>query len=165
MKPQKENKNLPPLNLPQVDLKLKLEGGLMKLFDPVRNKFVALTPEEYVRRHFTNWLVSELHYPISNIANEVGVKVNGTSKRCDTLVIDRYGEPLVIVEYKAPGVNITQAVFDQIVRYNISLKARYLIVSNGLKHYCCIMDYKSDSYHFIPTIPDYNEIVNQFSDN
>ena len=156
---------LPPLNLPPVDLKLKMEDGILKSYDPFRRKYVALTPEEYVRRHFTEWLVTALHYPASNIANEVGVNLNGTKKRCDTLVIDRDRAPLMIVEYKAPGVDVTQAVFDQIVRYNMTLKARYLVVSNGLKHYCCIMDYENSTYHFIPRVPDYIETTHQPSQN
>lgn len=147
---------LPPLNLPAVELKIISEpDGVLKVFDSLRKKYVAFTPEEYVRQHFTAWLLSGLGYPASLIANEIGIKVNNTSKRCDTVVFGRDGMPLVIVEYKAPGVRITQDVFDQIFRYNIALKARYLVVSNGLRHYCCKMDYENGSYHFIPTVPGY----------
>ena len=99
------------------------------------------------------------------MANEIGIEVNGTKKRCDTVVFGRDGKPLVIVEYKAPDVNITQDTFDQIVRYNLVFHARYLIVSNGLNHYCCVMDYTNDTYHFIPAIPDFNDIANTFSIN
>lgn len=91
------------------------------------------------------------------MANEIGIKLNGTRKRCDTVVFNPDGSPFVIVEYKAPDINITQNVFDQIVRYNMALKANYLIVSNGLQHYCCQIDYKNNSYRFIPRIPEYNE--------
>lgn len=155
--------NLPPLNLPQVDLKLIREDGIIKVFDPLRDKYVALTPEEYVRRHFSEFLIKNLHYPASNIANEVGLKVHDTKKRCDTLVVDRFGEPFIIVEYKAPNVKITQDTFDQIVRYNSVFKAKYIVVSNGMQHYCCAMDYKNDTYNFIPQIPDYKTAL--YSEN
>ena len=148
---------LPPLNLPPADLRLRTEGDTVKVYDPLRNKYVVLTPEEFVRQHFTSYLIHTLHYPKSIMANEVGLDLNGTKKRCDTVVFGLDGSPMVIVEYKAPGVSITQDVFDQIVRYNMRLKARYLIVSNGLRHYCCINDYAHDRYHFIPRIPDYSE--------
>lgn len=154
----REYKNLPPLNLPPVELKFRREDGVLKLFDPLREKYVALTPEEYVRRHFTAWLVDHLHYPKSLVANEVGVRINDMVKRCDTLVADAYGQPLMIVEYKAPGVSVNQAVFDQIVRYNMVLKAKYLVVSNGIHHYCCAINYENGTYNFIPKVPDYNEI-------
>lgn len=145
----------PPLNLPPVEIKLQKEGKIMKIFDPFRSKYVALTPEEYVRRHFSEYLASTLHYPKSNIANEIKVEVNGRSLRCDTMITDQYGAPLMIVEYKAPTVNISQDTFDQIVRYNMTLKARYLVVSNGMHHYCCIADYENNTYHFLSEIPEY----------
>ncbi len=143
------------LNLPAVDLRLQEDNGTTRVFDPLRRKWVVLTPEEWVRQHFIVWLMTSLHYPQSLIANEIGIEVNGMKKRCDTVVFRKEGTPLLIVEYKAPEVQITQAVFDQIVGYNMLLKAEYLIVSNGMNHYCCKMDYKRNSYHFIPQIPDY----------
>lgn len=153
------NQQMPPLNLPRTELKLITEGDTVKVYDPLRKKYVVLTPEEYVRQHFTAWLINSLGYPSSNMANEVGLNVNDTQKRCDTLVINRDGSPLLVVEYKAPGVKITQSVFDQIVRYNMELRARYLVVSNGLHHYCCVMDYKNNTYQFIPNVPDYRELM------
>lgn len=156
---------LPPLNLPPVDLKIRREGNLVKVYDPLRRKFVNLTPEEYVRQHFTAWLISGFGYPASVMANEVALDLNGTSKRCDTVVFGPDGRPLMIIEYKAPGVAVTQGVFDQIVRYNMRLKARYLVVSNGMRHYCCVNDYERSSYHFIPVIPVYSEISTPFSEN
>ena len=89
------------------------------------------------------------------MANEIGIEVNGKRKRCDTVVFGNDGKPMVIVEYKAPDVTVNQAVFDQIVRYNMTLHADYLVVSNGINHYCCVMDYENGTYHFIPEIPDY----------
>lgn len=159
------SKKYPPLNLPYLELKVREEENMLKVFDSLRGKYVALTPEEYVRQHFTAWLRSSLHYPASLMANEIGIEVNGMKKRCDTLVFSSNGSPIVIIEYKAPDVVISQTVFDQIVRYNMALKARYLIVSNGLNHYCCVIDYKSNSYNFIPTIPDYREITKVYSEN
>jgi hypothetical protein len=153
------------LNLPSYDVKYCKDTAGIKIFDRIRNKYVALTPEEYVRQHFVNWLITALHYPESLIANEVAVKCTGGMKRCDTMVLSTSGEPFVIVEYKAPYIVITQDVFDQIVRYNMALKAKYLIVSNGLNHYCCVIDYKSNTYHFIESIPDYREMTVGYVEN
>lgn len=158
-------KEYPALNLPPVQLRVAEVDGATKAFDPLREKWVALTPEEWVRQHFAMWLQTELHYPSSLISNEIGIEVNGTKKRCDTVVFRREGTPLLIVEYKAPKVQITQAVFDQIVRYNMSLHAEYLVVSNGINHYCCKIDYNNNSYHFIRTIPDYNSLLFGHSEN
>jgi len=99
------------------------------------------------------------------MANEIGIDLNGTKKRCDSVVFNPDGTPLTIVEYKAPDVKITQQVFEQIARYNIVLKARYLVVSNGLNHYCCVMDYKNDYYQFIPEITDYREMKYNLNQN
>ena len=151
-------KGYPALNLPPVPLKIREEEGFTKVFDPIRGKWVVLTPEEWVRQHFTAWLASEYHYPASLISNEIGIEVNGTRKRCDTVVFSNDGSPRIIVEYKAPEIKVTQDVFDQIVRYNMTLHADYLVVSNGLNHYCCRIDYKANSYHFIPQIPDYRSL-------
>ncbi|MDE7409180.1 MAG: type I restriction enzyme HsdR N-terminal domain-containing protein [Muribaculaceae bacterium] len=130
-----------------------MDGKILKVFDPLRKKYVALTPEEYVRQHFTAWMTDALGYPASLMSNEVPIKLNDTSRRCDTVVFRPDGTPAVIVEYKAPTVAITQKVFDQIARYNMVLRSRILIVSNGLRHYCCEMDYETDSYRFLQNIP------------
>ena len=130
-----------------------MEGKILKVFDPLRGKYVALTPEEYVRQHFTAWMTESLGYPASLMDNEVSLRLNDTSRRCDTVVFRPDGTPSVIVEYKAPTVAITQEVFDQIARYNIVLRSHYLIVSNGLRHFCCEMDYEKETYRFIPRIP------------
>ena len=147
------------LNLPQCELKLKKrESAGCEVYDPLRKRYVALTPEEWVRQHFVAHLIARCHYPAALMGNEVSLIQNGIKRRCDTLVADRNGRPLVIVEYKAPSVPITQKTFDQIVRYNMVLRASYLIVSNGLTHYCCRIDYDNDSYAFLPEIPDYLSI-------
>lgn len=132
-----------------------MEDDILKVFDPLRAKYVAITPEEYVRQHFTAWLISSLGYPKSLVSNEVSITLNNTRRRCDTVVFRSDGSPLMIVEYKAPAVTINQEVFDQIARYNIVLRSRYLVVSNGLNHYCCEMHYDSNSYTFLPEIPEY----------
>ena len=148
-----------PLNLPKFSVKVTEKAGKPSIWDPVRRKFVALTPEEWVRQHFVNYLVTEKSYPQELLANEVAVKLNGTSKRCDTVAYNRFLAPLMIIEYKAPHIPITQAVFDQIVRYNVALKVEYLIVSNGKMHYCCHVNYKDQSYLFLEDIPDYDSIL------
>lgn len=156
---------LPPLNLPPLELKVKSTQEGVRVYDVLREKYVALTPEEFVRQHFINWLVNYLHFPASNIAVESGIRVNGTKKRVDTMIVDRTASPLMIVEFKAPGVSITQDTFDQIVRYNMALRAKYLVVSNGLHHYCCVNDYERGTYHFIPKVPDYYDIILKNTEN
>ena len=146
------------LNLPGFEPKVTEKDGKRTIFDPVRRKYVALTPEEWVRHRFVNYLITFKNYPKELLANEVLVKLNGTSKRCDTVAYNRFLAPLVIVEYKAPTVSITSAVFDQIARYNMVLHVEYLIVSNGLNHYCCKIDYDSQTYTFLNGIPGYDEL-------
>lgn len=156
---------MPPLNLPPADLKFERSGGILKVFDKLRKKFVALTPEEYVRQNFVGWLIDSKKYPASLMANEIGIEVNGTKRRCDTVIFNNDGTLRMIIEYKAPDVAITQKVFDQIVNYNRALRAKYLVVSNGMCHYCCVMDYTGDSYQFIRVIPDYAGAGENFSVN
>lgn len=148
--------NFPRLNLPPlVAPRLRRDGDMVRIYDVCRNAYVKLTPEEWVRQHFVGYLGSVLGYPATIIGNEVSLRLNGLSRRADTVVYDAHGEPYIIVEYKAPHVEITQQVFDQIVRYNMVLRARYLAVSNGLRHYCCAIDYATKSYKFIPQLPSY----------
>lgn len=146
------------LNLPPFDINAKKVNGRTSVFDPIRRKFVTLTPEEWVRQHFVNFLLTEKGYPQTLIANEIQINLNGQRKRCDTVVYNREAAPVVIIEYKAPDVNITQTVFDQIARYNIVLKVKYLIVSNGINHYCCRMDYQKQTYDYLPEIPSYADL-------
>lgn len=146
------------LNLPEYDFNIKKNDAGLVIFDDLRKKFVALTPEEWVRQHFVKYLISERLFPAALMGNEVSLTQNGIKRRCDTVVAARDGSPLVIVEYKAPSITITQATFDQIVRYNMVLHARYLIVSNGLTHYCCRIDYENNSYQFLPDIPAYSSL-------
>ena len=146
------------LNLPSFDINVKKIGGKLSILDPLRRKFVALTPEEWVRQHFVNFLLREKGYPAALIANEIRIDLNKLKKRCDSVVYNRDLSPLMIIEYKAPDVEITQQVFDQIVRYNIVLKVKYLIVSNGLNHYCCIIDYDKQSFSYLSDIPNYTDL-------
>lgn len=163
---ENELKALPALSIPYSDLKIvRDEDAELKIFDTIREKYVMLTPEELVRQNFIGWLMNYKGYPKSHIANEVGITLNGTKKRCDTVIYGRDASPLILIEYKAPDVEITQQTFDQIVRYNRVLKAKYLIVSNGCRHYCCVMDYNTNSFNYIRLIPDYNEAVGMPSVN
>ena len=148
------------LNLPEYEFNVKKnDAGGFIIFDSLRKRFVSLTPEEWVRQHFVRFLINERHFPAALMANEVSLVQNGIQRRCDTLVADHHGQPLVIVEYKAPSVQVTQATFDQIVRYNMVLRARYLIVSNGVRHYCCRINYDDNTYDFLPDIPDYEALT------
>ena len=147
------------LNLPKYETKICERDGKLQIFDPLRKCHVALTPEEWVRQHFVNFLIESRGFPTALMANEVAITVNGMKRRCDTVVYDRQLQPRVIVEYKAPTVKITKEVFAQISRYNLTLKVDYLIVSNGLQHYCCRMDYPNNSYSFMQEIPEYTKIV------
>lgn len=140
-------------------MRLKRNRDAVMVFDSIRRRYVRLTPEEFVRQQFTSWMVNSLHYPHSLLANEIGIRLNGTLKRCDTVVFNNDTSILMIIEYKAPEVSITQEVFNQIVRYNMVLKADYLVVSNGLHHYCCKMDYNKETYAFLTAVPDYRDIA------
>lgn len=146
------------LNLPSFDAKIRKNGSLMEIYDPLRRKFIALTPEEWVRQHFVNWLISDKEYPTSLMANEAGIKLNSLTRRCDTVVYNQHLDPLMIIEYKESNISITQDVFDQVVRYNTVLKVPYIVVSNGVNHYCCKMNYEKQSYDFLTDIPNYREL-------
>lgn len=147
-----------PLNLPNFDIKVKKSAEQLFVWDETRRKYITLTPEEWVRQHFVHFLVSGKGYKQELIANEVSIKLNETTKRCDTIIYDRQLTPLMIVEYKAPTITITPKVFDQIVRYNMVLHVQYLTVSNGLRHFCCQINYETQSYRFLKEIPDAQEI-------
>ncbi len=152
--------SLPPLNLPRVELRLRPGAGVRgapEVFDALRGKWLALTPEEWVRQHFVGFLCAHRDFPAALVANEYSIRLHGTKRRCDTVVFDRNLRPRVICEYKAPGVNITQKVFDQIARYNIVLEAPYLMVSNGLRHFC--VRFEGAGYVFLPDIPTFSDII------
>lgn len=146
------------LNLPPYAYKLKQNNGSVQIWDAVRRKYVALTPEEWVRQHFIAYLVGSKKYPLGRIGNEISLSLNGRSRRCDTLVYDAEGQPLVLIEYKAPHIPMSQKVFEQAVRYNICFRVPYIMLSNGISHYCCRIDYDSRKYSFLTEIPSYNEL-------
>ena len=145
-----------PLNIPSYPIKLAVRNGKNVMFDVLRRRFVALTPEEWVRQHFVHFLIERKNYPQSLMANEISLSLNGMAKRCDTVLYNRDLTAKMIIEYKAPTIEISQKVFTQISHYNLVLKVDYLIVSNGLNHYCCKMDYVNQSYTFLAEIPDYS---------
>jgi hypothetical protein len=146
------------LNLPQYSFRIKETSGKKLIFDGFRHRWVALTPEEWVRQHFARYLTDEKHFPPSMVAIERSLRMNQRDFRTDIVLFSKSGKPVVVVECKAPEVKISQQVFDQIVRYNLDLRVSYLIVTNGLTHYCCCFDPSKLTYTFLPEIPDYLEI-------
>ncbi len=142
------------LNLPDTHLRLRRSpDGASEVYDPLRKKWIRLTPEEWVRQHFTAYLNSVKGVPVSRMTNETTISLNGTVKRCDTVIYAHDLSPIAIVEYKAPSVAITRKVFDQIARYNLVLGTRYLIISNGLSHYCV------GNGRLLPDIPPYSDMI------
>lgn len=144
------------LNLPSSSFKLKSNEKHTLIFDNLRKKYLVLTPEEWVRQHFVRFLIDVKKYPSSLIAIEKQLTINSLKKRTDIVVFNRKGDPEILVECKAPQININQDTFDQIARYNLSLNANYLIVTNGLEHYFCKMDKENESYIFLEDFPTYN---------
>ena len=147
------------LNLPKYGIKIKNDKGHQSIFDVLRRKYVALTPEEWVRQHFVHFLIEHKGYPKALMANEIQLAIGNKKLRCDSVLYDRTLRPRMIIEYKAPTVNITQKVFDQITIYNMLLHVDYLVVSNGIKHYCCRMNYANQKYLFLEDIPDYQNLL------
>jgi hypothetical protein len=152
---------MPALNLPPYNAKITERNGKRQIFDPLRKSYVALTPEEWVRQHFVHYLTELKGYPASLMANEVAITINGMNRRCDTVIYDKALRPRAIIEYKAPTVKITKEVFAQISRYNLTLRVDYLIISNGVQHYCCRMDYDKQSFTFLNEIPEYSSLAEQ----
>jgi hypothetical protein len=146
------------LNLPNYPFQFKEEDKKTKIFDEIRGEYLVLTPEEWVRQHLVQYLIGEKHFPKGLIALEKGLKLHGMQKRMDVLVYSRKGEPLLIAECKAPHIKIDQAVFEQIGRYNIRMKLPYLLVSNGLEHYCAKIDFNHSSIEFLKEIPHYEAL-------
>lgn len=146
------------LNLPDYPIRLSGTQEHPSIFDILRRKYVALTPEEWVRQHFIHFLINQKNYPVTLLANEIKLQVGNKTLRADSVLYDRELRPRMIVEYKAPHIPITQKVFDQISTYNMLLHVDYLVVSNGLQHYCCKMDYDNQKYLFLEDIPDYQKI-------
>jgi hypothetical protein len=146
------------LNLPEYKHRFNKSDKGLQLYDRIRKKFVALTPEEWVRQNFICYLLEEKQFPLSLMAVETGLKFNTLQKRSDIVLYNTLGKPHVVVECKAPEIKLTQDAFDQVARYNWVIKADYLIVTNGLNHFCCRMDYENNNYAFLKEIPFYKEI-------
>ena len=146
------------LNLPTYEIKIAQQGNKQLIFDFLRRKYVALTPEEWVRQHFVHYLVEHKGYPAGLLGNEVDLSVGNKHLRCDSILYNKVAAPRMIIEYKAPQIKIQQKTFDQITAYNLLLKVDYLIVSNGLQHICCRMDYEHQKYYFLEDIPDYQNL-------
>ena len=146
------------LNLPDYTFKLYKEDKRTKIFDEIRQKKIVLTPEEWVRQNFIRFLIEEKNYPKGLMAIEKGLKLNGLQKRTDILCYSKNGNPLLMVECKAPNISIKQSVFDQIGRYNIHFKLPYLIVTNGLEHYCALINFDTKQFSFLKEIPNYDEL-------
>ena len=146
------------LTLPPYQIRVKETHGRKQIFDILRRKYVALTPEEWVRQHFIHYLVEHKNYPSSLLANEVPLQIGEKRMRADSVLYDNQLHPRMIIEYKAPNITLTQKVFDQITVYNLLLHVDYLIVSNGMTTYICKMDYEKQTYKFLETIPNYENI-------
>ena len=146
------------LNLPTYEIKIAQRGNKQLIFDFLRRKYVALTPEEWVRQHFVHYLIEHKGYPAGLIGNEVELNVGEKKLRCDTILYNKVAQPQMIIEYKAPQIKLQQKTFDQISAYNLLLKVDYLIVSNGMQHICCRMDYENQKYCFLEGIPNYQEL-------
>ena len=143
------------LNFPAYSFRFKNSENKVSIFDQIRKKFILLTPEEWVRQHTVKYLVQEKKYPLSHINVEKLIKINDRNKRYDIVVFKTNGEIFLLVECKAPEISISQTTFDQIARYNMILKADYLMVSNGLNHYFCQMDYENEKYIFLEELPSF----------
>lgn len=146
------------LKLPPYAVSVREGAGSRQIYDFLRRRWVALTPEEWVRQHFVHYLVEHKGYPKGLLGNEIELRVGEKRLRCDTLLYNKDRRPRMIMEYKAPDVEVTQRVFDQIAVYNMLLRVDYLVVSNGVRHYCCRMDHEKREYSFLRDIPEYAEL-------
>jgi len=160
-----DTKKMQPLNLPFTELRIKKQQGKEYAFDRLRKQFVRLTPEEYVRQQFISFLIDYKGYPSGRLANEIEIVLGNVRKRCDTVLYDDYLQPLMIIEYKSPSLTIGQKAFDQIARYNFTLQVPWLIVSNGIQHFCCRMDKEKKEYVFFNDIPEYSYCLSNIQES
>ena len=150
------------LNLPKYDFRLRKNADdKTEIFDAIRKRFYVLTPEEWVRQNFIQYLISEKQFPASLMAIEKGLKLNGMQKRTDIVQYNTSGNPVVIVECKAPEIKLSQDTFDQAARYNMTLQVDYLIITNGLEHYACKMNYSENKIQFLEEIPTFKQLNNE----
>lgn len=145
-----------PLNLPEYPFKITLKETRHFIFDEVRKKHLVLTPEEWVRQHFIQYLINEKKFPKSLIQIEGGLNLNKLQKRTDVVIFNPHGERIMVIECKAPAVKITQSVFDQAARYNSVHKTRWLVVTNGLKHCYATINHQEGQFAFVPELPEYS---------
>jgi hypothetical protein len=150
-----------PLNLPSFEKSIKLVQGQKKIFDRIRKKYVVLTPEEWVRQHFINFLIEHRGYPMGLMAVEQKVIINGMPQRVDIVTYSRNGKPLLVVECKAPELELTQETYRQAARYNLTLNANYLVITNGKKHFCSWVDTKNMEFRMLNDIPNFKEIAKE----
>lgn len=143
------------LNFNDYSFRFKNTENRISVFDEIRKKFIVLTPEEWVRQHVVQYFLQEKNYPKSLINVEKLIKINGLTKRYDVVVFNPDGSIFILVECKAPEIKIAQNTFDQIARYNLTLKAQYLMVTNGQNHYFCQMDFENEKYQFLQELPNY----------
>jgi hypothetical protein len=146
------------LQFPTYSFRFKNSENKVAIFDEIRKKFIIITPEEWVRQHVVQFLLQDKKYPKSHINVEKLLKINDLNKRYDVVVYNPDGSIYILVECKAPEIKISQHTFDQIARYNMTLNAEYLMVTNGLNHYFCKMDYKNEKYDFLPELPEYQSL-------
>ncbi len=148
-----------PLNLPEFEFTFKVKGGRRFIFDTIRKKYLLLSPEEWVRQNFVRYLIENKKYPPALIALEMPFKMNEANLRSDIVIYNRQGKIVVLVECKSSQVSLSQQVFDQAAGYNLKLNSEILIITNGLSHYCCRLDYKNKKWIFLNDIPGYSELA------
>jgi hypothetical protein len=146
------------LNFPTYQFRFKSNENKTLIFDDIRKKFVVLKPEEWVRQHCLKFLIHEKKYPKSLINVEKTLTINSLVKRYDIVVFNPDGSIHIIIECKSPSIKITQNTFDQIAQYNLTLNAKYMMLTNGLRHYFCTIDPINKRYNFLQDIPDYHKI-------
>lgn len=145
------------LTFPAFDYQIRRQNGMMMIFDMIRRKYVALTPEEWVRQHLIHYLVEKKQYPRTLIAVEKEINLYGLKRRFDVVCYNRQAEPYLIVECKAPAVALSQTVFDQVFRYNLVMAAPYVAITNGVTHYCGRLD-DGRTFSFLPDFPCFNSV-------
>jgi len=144
------------LNLPEYKFRIKKLDEKLFIFDSQRKRYVSLTPEEWVRQHFIQFMIEAKGYPAAYLAIEKQLNLNGMKKRCDAILYDNTGQPIMIIEFKAPNVLISQATFDQVAVYNSKLNVDFFMISNGIEHYCCRVNTQTACYEFFPEIPHFS---------
>jgi len=148
-----------PLNFPLLNIQLRQKEGVQQVWDAVRKKWFVLTPEEWVRQHLIHYLNTEKGFSLNLMAVEKNVKVNGMNRRYDLVVHDNSGKPLLLAECKAPDIKLAQSTFEQAARYNMTMRVPYLLITNGLEHYCCKIDFEKNNYSFLQEIPSKEDLL------